>query len=102
MINCPSSTSEVPDDLLVPSISSRTNGSSIPDNLVELTLNPAEICMADSGECTMSAGANADAARRIFENTCTHEERFRPAYELVDGSLERAGRASSAAVKVQA
>ncbi|EKM56724.1 uncharacterized protein PHACADRAFT_254010 [Phanerochaete carnosa HHB-10118-sp] len=77
---------------------SLTNGChSIPDGLVRLELNNAEMCTAD-GECTLSKtnGTNGFSHSADFlEPPCNHEERFRPAYELADGSLERFGRASS-------
>jgi len=82
----------LPDDILAPSIS---NGSLhvIPNDLIPLPLNSVEMCMADSGECSMLRASKAQV-----DPACTHEERFRPAYELIDGSLERAGRASGSTV----
>ncbi|KAI0342452.1 adenine nucleotide alpha hydrolases-like protein [Trametopsis cervina] len=77
------------DDILAPSIS-HAHYDGIPDNLIALPLNSAEMCMADTGECLPE---RKHAAKAVEEPTCTHE-RYRPAYELVDGSLERAGRAS--------
>jgi FAD synthetase len=55
------------------------------------------MCFADSGECTMTHAADVDidVGHEDIVTHCTHEERYRPAYELVDGNLERAGRASS-------
>ena len=71
----------------------------IPDNLVPLRLSSAEMCISETGECTKARGAHGafTAAAPIghLEVECAHEERYRPAYELLDGSLERAGRASS-------
>ncbi|KAI0692703.1 hypothetical protein BC835DRAFT_1356143 [Cytidiella melzeri] len=80
-----------PNDILGPSIS-QTADNGIPDNLVSLPLNSAEMCMVDSGECSTTRKA---AAKTGLNLNCTHGERYRPAYELLDGSLERAGRASS-------
>ena len=48
--------------------------------------------MADSGECTVE---RPSALKPQVDPACTHDERYRPAYELIDGGLERAGRASS-------
>ncbi|GJE98724.1 phosphoadenosine phosphosulfate reductase family protein [Phanerochaete sordida] len=80
----------VPRDILEPSL---THGAhSLPDGLVPLALSAAEMCTAD-GECTL--GANGARCAEPLELPCTHAERFRPAYELADGGLERAGRASS-------
>lgn len=90
----------VPEDILGPSLS-YVNGTGIPDGLVPLTLNSSEMCFADSGECTM--GKAIDVVNDVgheLESQCMHEERYRPAYELVDGNLERAGRASSQPVPV--
>ena len=92
------STSAPPEDILGPSFT-HVNGNGIPDGLVPLKLNAAEMCFADTGECTMGGGSagvdvGVDLGRQEPEH-CTHEERYRPAYELVDGNLERAGRASS-------
>lgn len=84
-----------PCDILSPSF---TNGChNIPDGLVQLELNSAEMCSVD-GECTLSKanGTNGFShCAELLEVPCNHEERFRPAHELADGSLERFGRASS-------
>ena len=90
------STTDVPEDILGPSLT-HVNGNCIPDGLVPLKLNASEICFADSGECTSSQASviDVDVSYDEHEHHCTHEERYRPAYELVDGNLERAGRASS-------
>lgn len=80
-----------PDDILGPSISH----DGIPDGLVPLKLNSVEMCMADSGECSMEC---TPAATPEVDPACTHDERYRPAYDLIDGGLERAGRASSSIV----
>lgn len=42
-----------------------------------------------------AAAAAAARGTGPFDAPCTHEARYRPAYELADGALERAGRASS-------
>ena len=88
-----------PDDILGPSLSSFTHiNGGIPDNLVPLKLSSAEMCIAETGECTkMRIAPTMSLAEPIghLEVECTHEERYRPAYELADGSLERAGRASA-------
>ncbi|PSR75762.1 hypothetical protein PHLCEN_2v8879 [Hermanssonia centrifuga] len=77
------------DAYAAPSSATLTNG--FPDDLVPLKLNPVEMCMGSSGECSFDFQELQDAV----DDICTHEERYRPAFELVDGSLERAGRASS-------
>lgn len=79
----------VPCDVLEPSFS---NGHSIPDGLIQLDLSDAEMCTVE-GVCTRGHTNGLDAD--TYKPPCTHEERYRPAYELEDGSLERAGRASS-------
>ena len=82
-----------PDDILDGPLF--TNGHhGIPDGLVPLDLSAAEMCFAD-GVCTKSRANNIVQYTELLETPCNHEERYRPAYELVDGSLERSGRASS-------
>ena len=78
------------DDPLMPS-HSHPNG--IPDDLVELPLNSAEVCLADTGECLR----DHPLVKKV-DHACTHTGRYRPAYELVDGSLERAGRGAGSVV----
>ncbi|KAI0088299.1 hypothetical protein BDY19DRAFT_190417 [Irpex rosettiformis] len=82
--------------VLVPSHSApETHG--IPEDLVELPLNSAEVCLADTGECTR----DRRPVTKEVKSVCTHTERYRPAYELLDGSLERAGRGSgSSALRI--
>lgn len=88
-------TAALPDDILDgPAFTNAHHG--IPDGLVQLDLSSAEMCFAD-GVCTKAANRANGLVEytELFETPCNHEERYRPAYELVDGSLERAGRASS-------
>jgi FAD synthetase len=82
------STNQAPVDNTLPANSSL---SCIPSDLVPLPLNSAEMCMIETGECTMGRKAAKLAEPR---STCAHAERYRPAYELIDGTLERAGRGS--------
>ena len=67
---------------------SPSQGHSFLDALVPLKLDSAEMCMGDY--CAVPLAPPAPV-----EGDCTCEERYRPAYELLDGSLERAGRVSS-------
>lgn len=89
------SAASAPEDVLGPSL---TNGhhSSLPDELVQLDVSSAGMCFGD-GECTKGMANGVSHRVELPEVPCTHEERYKPAYELVDGSLERAGRASSSA-----
>ncbi|KAF7800232.1 hypothetical protein EIP86_011479 [Pleurotus ostreatoroseus] len=66
---------------------SPSQGHSFLDALVPLKLDSAEMCMGDY--CAVPPAPPAPV------EDCTCEERYRPAYELLDGSLERAGRVSS-------
>ena len=73
------------------------------DDIVHLNVDAAEMCMGES--CSLKARSAAAKSNVVVEHEfgvapkgepagkeCTHEERYRPAYELLDGSLERAGR----------
>ncbi|TFK87279.1 adenine nucleotide alpha hydrolases-like protein [Polyporus arcularius HHB13444] len=55
--------------------------------LVDLTREPGQLC---EGDAHPSANGDGDGGK----GECTCAPKFRPAYELGDGSLERAGRAS--------
>ena len=73
-----------------------------------------EVCIGETGICTGSCCPVEDGDDEIPTHDSTPKdgnittmqipptlvERYKPAYELQDGSLERAGRASSASLKV--
>ena len=71
----------------LPSSPSQANG--FFESLVPLKLNSAEMCIGDY--CALPPPPPSVPS----ESSCSHEERYRPAYELLDGSLERAGRVSN-------
>lgn len=77
----------------------------LPDDLEMLITDSEEICLGEPGNGSTCSGKSCrtDDDECDSSNTDTpiaggSGEMYRPAYELKDGSLERAGRASSSAV----
>ncbi|EMD37050.1 hypothetical protein CERSUDRAFT_84069 [Gelatoporia subvermispora B] len=72
---------------------------SLPDNLQVLNKgDPLSVCYADPFVANRDKAVAARATGKgCTAEKCVCEPRYRPAYELQDGTLERAGRATSAA-----
>lgn len=68
----------------------------IPSDLIMLSTDSDEICEGEGGFCTLvRKKKQEEILPEPEEAKHADEERYRPAYELQDGSLERAGRALS-------
>ncbi|KAH8083348.1 adenine nucleotide alpha hydrolases-like protein [Cristinia sonorae] len=107
------SSSSTPSPPLSTSSSTTLNIPSFPSNLIMLSLDSSEMCIGDS--CPMKSGKKKQQQlqipssptqtqinpqqeiQKVLDQVVAVEEpvRYRPAYELRDGSLERAGRAAS-------
>lgn len=70
-----------------------------PASLEVLARDPEMICLVEDGVCPPPGGGCPPASGAPCP--CAQEPRYRPAYELTDGELERAGRASSSVAAVQ-
>ncbi|OCH88710.1 adenine nucleotide alpha hydrolases-like protein [Obba rivulosa] len=69
---------------------------SLPDDLQLLNKgDPLRVCYADPDEPDKPDVVSAEKDRVCTAEWCSCEPRYRPAYELQDGSLERAGRATT-------
>ncbi|KAK7683731.1 hypothetical protein QCA50_013107 [Cerrena zonata] len=96
--------SPIVDQILVngmSSLSTDDTSSTIPSGLIILSTDSEEIC-CDEGFCMKRKrvvepppAVNGKVNGHANGNGVKEVERYRPAYELEDGSLERAGRASS-------
>ncbi|KAI0080444.1 adenine nucleotide alpha hydrolases-like protein [Panus rudis PR-1116 ss-1] len=90
---------------------------SIPDNLIVLSSDSTQICTGENGFCSLRPLASRDVDLDLVSSVSIDGEeavpavtqkarskpdadRYRPAYELEDGSLERAGRAPSVGTAV--
>ncbi|KAI0795561.1 hypothetical protein C8Q75DRAFT_730489 [Abortiporus biennis] len=76
-----------------------------PSDLVIIPIESNEVCLLDAGGCSGCCTADDYIATPVngtfLSGFNKPEERYRPAYELEDGTLERAGRKSSAQMAKQ-